>query len=184
MPTASFGDNSKALTPAEAKALFFHHYNQINVQHEKVLAEQASEKKLRKVAKADGIVLSDVDFAMRCAKVDDPGIVPAQILRQIEIARWFALPIGQQADFDFNREPATDRAKREGAAAGAAAKDRAPPYAVDSRQGQVWLKEYDAAQAQARADLLAAMEKKRGNGADTGENDPDDDAEENPPEAA
>jgi hypothetical protein len=172
---AAIGDNSRELTPAERRALYFNHYAKIAAQTE--ICRQANEerKRLRKVAKADGIVLSDVDYGLRCATIEDPDIIVAEQIRRNEIARWFALPVGQQADFDFNRQPLVERAAAEGRAAGYAAKDRTPPHDIASKAGQAWLSAYDEAQAAMRADLAAAMTKKNAGKAkaDDGSNDPD-----------
>lgn len=50
---ATFGDNSRNLSPAEAKALFFHHFSKIAAQHERLEQERSEEKRLRKLAKAE-----------------------------------------------------------------------------------------------------------------------------------
>lgn len=150
------------LTPAEAKALRFHHYGAIAAQQAKVAEQQAEYKRLRKLAKADGIILSDIDFMMRCAEIEDSDIISDRLKREIEIASWFALPVQFQADLfgNDNREPAEDRAAREGAAAGYAGKDPAPPYDATSAQGQAWMRGWHSAQEQLRADLQSAMEKR------------------------
>lgn len=173
------GHNSGELTPAESKALYMHHFRSILAQHEVVLSTRAEEKRLRKLAKADGLVLGDIDFGIRCATIDDPGVVVEELIRHSEIATFFALPVNTQTGFDFEREPAIDKAKREGAADGYAGRDRtSAPHAPDSKAGQAKLKAYDAAQAQMRSDLEAALQKTNamrdadaaaaGNGADEG----------------
>jgi hypothetical protein len=173
---AAIGDNSKELTPAESKALYMHHFRAVLAQTEICNRENDERKRLRKLAKADGIVLADLDFGLRCATIEDPQIIADELVRQSEIAQFFALPVGSQVELNLDREPAVDRAKREGTAAGFAAKDRASPYGVDSKQGQAWLAAYDAAQKQAADDLAAAMLKRQATrGADDGANDPDDD---------
>ncbi len=181
---ATIGDNSK-LTPAEQKALYMHHFGLILKQTEKCKAENATRLKLRKDAKADGIILSDIDFGLRCAQIEDPQIIINEQIRRAEIGRYFALPIGAQSEFDFDREPAVDRARREGEAAGFEGKNAdTVPYDENSDQGRAWTEGWKAAQAQMAADLQAAMEKKNADrakraadlaAADTNENDPDDD---------
>jgi len=157
---ATIGDNSKMLTPAEERALFFHHYSPIAAAQAKVEEAKAEAKRLRKLAKADGIILRDIDFAMRCAQIDDDTIIVQDLSRQIKIARWFALPVGEQADLDFDREPLVDRAEREGLAAGLAARPRTPPYGIESEAGQVWLSSYDRGQAEVRENFQSALEKR------------------------
>lgn len=156
------GHNSGELTPAEAKALKYHHFHAISAQKAKVEEQQAEYKRLRKLAKADTIVLSDIDFMMKCAEIDDPSILTDRAKREVEIMQWFALPVQFQPDLfgQDNREPAVDRASREGEAAGFAAKAAEPPYDVSSEQGQAWMAGWHKAQEQARADLLSAMTKR------------------------
>lgn len=191
---ATIGDNSKELTPAEQRALYMHHFNQILVQTEKCKAENAIRLKLRKEAKANGIVLADIDFGLRCAQIEDPNIIVDEQKRRAEIGRYFALPIGAQTEFDFDREPAVDRARREGERAGYEAADfDTNPYDEDSAQGRAWADAWKDAQAEMAAALQSAMEKKQADRAkkaadlaatDTGENDPPDDEEEAEVEAA
>jgi len=149
------------LTEAERKSLFMHHFRRVQAQAAKVKIEADELKRLRKLAKADTIVLADLDFAARCAQVDDAAIVPEEIKRHIEIAQYFALPVGVQTEMDFEREPANDKAKREGMAAFYAGSPREPTqYAPDSRSGQAYMKAWDAAQSVEQADLAAAFQKK------------------------
>lgn len=180
---ADIGDNFKTLTPAEERALFFHHYAEISAAHDKVKVAQAEEKRLRRVAKVDKIVLRDINFAMRCAEVEDQDIIVRDISQQYKIANWLGLPLGAEPELNFDREPLIDRADREGLAAGLAARPRNAPYAVDSEAGQAWLAAYDRGQAEVRDNYLSAMEKRnaernaalaakrKGNGHDEDETD-------------
>jgi ribosome modulation factor len=183
---ATIGDNSHDLTPAQAKALYMHHFRAIQAQTEICKMENVERLRLRKLAKTDGVILSDIDFGLRCATIEDPQIVVDEQRRRAEIGRYFALPIGAQTELDFSREPLVERAAREGEAAGFAGKSvDACPYDEDSEPGRVWLDHWQMAQAQMLADWKVAMEKKqaaRANGADPaagddGANDPDDDDE-------
>jgi ribosome modulation factor len=184
---ATIGDNSKhELTLAERKAIYFDHFNKIMRQTAICKAENEVRKTLRKEAKAAGIILSDIDFGMRCATIEDPQVVVDEQARRAEIGRFFALPIGSQVDFEFDREPAVDRAARQGEAAGYAGKDRdAAGYDLNSDQGRAWLAAWDDAQANMLADLAAGMEKANAKKAadaaakdDDGSNDPDEDGDE------
>jgi hypothetical protein len=158
--TETAGHNSE-LTPAEWKALKFDHYHKIAAQKAKVEAEQTEYKRLRKLAKADQIVLSDIDFMLKCAEVEDETILTDRLKREAEIASWFALPIQFQADmFDVGLEPLEDRAAREGEAAGYRGKDPTPPYDTASAAGQAWLKAWHDGNERRIADLASALEKK------------------------
>ncbi|RVG38261.1 hypothetical protein CN233_03825 [Sinorhizobium meliloti] len=184
---ATIGDNSKDLTPAEQKALFMHHFGEILKQTDICKAENAKRLALRKQAKADGIVLADIDFGLRCAQIEDPQIIINEQQRRAQIGQYFALPIGTQTEFDFDREPAVDRARREGErAAYEAASPNTNPYDENSAQGRAWAKGWKEAQAEMAANLQSAMEKKQADrakkaadlaAADDGGNDPEDDDE-------
>ncbi|GHC79526.1 hypothetical protein [Limoniibacter endophyticus] len=153
------GHNSD-LTPAELKALKFHHYKAISAQKAKVEAEQAEYKRLRKLAKADTIILSDLDFMMKCAAVEDDAVITDKARREAEIMSWFALPVHFQSDMfgGTDREPLVDRARREGEAAGYAAKDCATDYDGEAREA--WIAGWHDAQGQMLRDLASAMEKR------------------------
>lgn len=169
------GHNSGELTPAEWKALKMYHFRAIQAQREKVAEQQAEYKRLRKLAKADQIILSDIDFMMKCAEIEDETIVTDRIKREAEIASWFALPIDFQSDMfgDHAREPGEDLARRQGRAAGASGVG-ANPYDENSVQGRAWADEWRKEQEAARIALQSAMEKRNAVNAE-GADDPDDD---------
>lgn len=151
------GHNSRELTAEERKALFFHHFRKIADQKAKVDAERAEFNRLRRVAKADKIILGDIDFALRCAELEDDSIVPAELKRQVEIAAWFALPVEFQADLFGENRPIDDRAEQEGEAAGLKGEDCNPPY--DGPTGQRWLKGWHKGQAVLLQHLTSAQDK-------------------------
>lgn len=151
------GHNSE-LSVGEQRALMFHHFNSIEAQKAKVKEAQDALKKLRKTAKADGIVMADLDYMARCAALEDPDIVPAEILRRAEIASWFALPVNFQPNMFDDRTPLEDRAFEEGKAAGLLGKSPTAPY--DGTAGQNWLQGWHEGQRIMREDLQSAMEKR------------------------
>lgn len=159
--TPAEGHNSGEMTPAERKAIFFDHYRPIAAALDEVREAQAVYKKLRKLAKADKIALWEIDYALKCAEVEDENILPARIKREAEIAAWFALPVDYQPDMfgDFSREPSVERARREGRKAGATGIG-SNPYDEHTELGRAWAEEWDAEQAKARDALLSAMTKK------------------------
>lgn len=179
---ATIGDNSKDLTPAESKALFMHHFGIILKQSEICKAENNKRLKLRKEAKADGIILADIDFALRCAQIEDPDIIVNEQRRRAAIGQYFALPIGAQTEFDFDREPAVDRAKREGEAAGYAAKNADEvPYEENSDLGRAWLAGWKAGNMQLAQWTIAKQKADAASAkavVDDGANDPDDEPDE------
>lgn len=159
------------LTPAERKALFMDHYRPIAAQLEVVTAAKSEYNRLRKLAKAEKIKLADIDFALRCAEVDDGNIIVDDLRRQAEIAAWFALPVEFQPDMfgNFSREPSEDRARREGMKAGATGVG-SNPYDENSEPGKAWAEAWSAEQKIAQEALLAAMTKRNEliKGADNG----------------
>jgi ribosome modulation factor len=159
---ASTGHNSNELTPGERKALFMDHMRKISAQQAVCDRENEERKRLRKVAKTDGILLADIDYGLRILKVEEPDIIVSELKRRAEIANWFALPVGtQSAMFDeFEREPAADRAFREGMVAGSLGKDCNPPYGSPSAVYDSWKDGWRQAQEGMAKDLQAAMEKK------------------------
>lgn len=158
-PAPETGHNSAGseLTPAESRALHYHHFNAIEKQKAIVKAAQDDLKKLRKTAKADGLVMADLDFMARCAALEDPSIAPAEILRRAEIASWFALPVNFQPDMFTDRMPLDERAYEEGIAAGLQGKDPTAPYDQTSGTGQKWLQGWHEGQRQMRDELESAM---------------------------
>jgi len=159
---ASSGHNSNDLTPDERKALFMEHMRKVSAQQAICDRENEERKRLRKVAKTDGILLADLDYGLRILKVEDPTIIIEELKRRSEIAFWFALPIGTQTDmFDsFEREPAVDRAFREGMTAGSLGKDCNPPYGAPSAVHDSWKDGWRQSQDKMAQDLQSAMEKK------------------------
>ncbi|TIW28709.1 MAG: hypothetical protein E5V63_04325 [Mesorhizobium sp.] len=157
---SDIGHNSE-LTPEERKALMMNHYRTIGKAKEALEAARDEYSRLRKLAKADKVKLADIDFMFRCADIEDGQIIVDDLKRQAEIAAWFALPVQFQSDMfgSFDREPAVDRARREGQKAGATGVG-GNPYDENSPQGRAWAKAWSEEQAKARDALLAAMEKR------------------------
>lgn len=154
------GHNSSEMTAEERKALFFDHYRPIAAQLEVVREAQAAYKKLRKNAKAEGIALWEIDYALKCAEVDDETIIPSRIKRETEIAAWFALPVDFQPDMfgDFSREPSEERARREGAKAGATGYG-SNPHDENSVPGKAWAEAFAFEQTKHREAMQARMER-------------------------
>lgn len=175
------GHNSGDLSPAEHKALYMHHFRGIEAQTSVVKSANEERKRLRKLAKADGIPLKDIDFGLRCSEIEDNSIIADEMIRHSQIAQFFALPVGVQTNMDFEAEPIVDRAKREGMAAGYAGKDRVAPYEDSSKPGQAWLKEFDKGKAAFDRDHESALAKIKAKAereaADDGANDPDDETD-------
>lgn len=153
------GHNSNELTPAERKALMMHHMRAISAQQSVCDRENEERKRLRKLAKADGIALADVDYGLRILKVEDADVIVDELKRHRELAEWFGLPVYSQGEFDFEREPAVDRAFREGATAGSLGKDMEPPYGSPSALYDAWRDGWRQSQDSMLADFESANTK-------------------------
>ena len=155
------GHNSD-LTEGERKALFFHHLNTIQAQTAVVDKANEEKKRLRKLAKADGIILSDIDFAQKALEIEDNSILPERLRRETEIAQWLNLPVLYQPDlFEVeDRAPAMDRIREDGRVAGLNGRNAESGYAEGSDEDTIWLGGWEEGQQVLRDDLESAMEKK------------------------
>lgn len=154
------GHNSMTLSAEEQRALFHHHLAAVQEAHDRTAEARAEERRRRKLAKADGIKLRNLDFALRINDTDDEDIIVDELAEMHRIAAWMGLPVGTQGDFDLDAEPIEDRAAREGDAAGRKGKDRDAPYPVASKPEQAWLKAYDKGRKAQLEELAAVLEKK------------------------
>ncbi|MEJ8571272.1 hypothetical protein [Microbaculum marinum] len=158
---ADAGDNRPTeLTAEERKSLHFHHYRRIAAKKDELDAIREEYKTLRKEAKADGLILADVDFMLKCAEIQDDSIVTDELRRRTEIAAWFALPVQYQADLFTGFSDAHDRIEKEGEAAGLAGRNvDSHDYAKGSTEAEVYERGWDRGQKTMRDDLQAALEK-------------------------
>jgi len=142
----SMGAEVEGLTPDR----FHHHIAALERQKGKVDAERAVLNKLRKAAKADGILLKELDAMMVIADM-----TPRQQREHIERSKWYlemlAAPIGSQMTLSFERmapnddgSPAEqeilDTAYGQGFRAGLQeAPEEANPHAPNTSIGMKWL---------------------------------------------
>lgn len=154
------GHNSGDLTENERKALFFHHLRK-RMAHNKELTEiNAAKKADGKTAQADGVVLGNLDYAIKALGTDDKGIVTDRFMEQGEILTWLGLTPGFQTDMFRDRAPAIEKIEKQGELAGLAALERSSGYGPGSDEGATWLRGYDNGQKIMRDNLEAAMTKK------------------------
>lgn len=162
---ASTGHNSRDLTPGELRALTFDHAEKIKQATDKWKAANETRKMLRKDAKRAGIASGDIDFILRWWDAEDENVIVDELKRRNRLAGWLAMPLGVQADLDFDepdREPAEDLAYREGMAANYAGEfGHSNPYGAGSPPHQRWAEGWSDGQKQRLADLQSAMEKNR-----------------------
>ena len=171
---------------AARKANFFLHLNTIETIKGKLDEVRGQYNECRKLAKADGIKLSDMDFALRALTIEDDTIVAEDLRRQMEIARWLKLPVGYQVNFaEADRRDGAEKAFAAGEFAGMRRQDR-NDHGYKGDLEQEWLKGYDAG-----ADRLKAVSEAEGaegakilSGVKFGKGQTDDDPFEDPNEAA
>jgi ribosome modulation factor len=176
---ASVGHNHR-LNATEARALFFHHLQPFLQADAAVRDAQAEKKRLKKLAKADGILSRDLDFALRVATIEDSDVLLEEHANRAKILAWQGVLPGTQAIFDFDREPAIDRAAREGEAAGFNGRDATPPYDASSSQGQKWLAAWHVGNKARTEALASALEKVGADRPETADDEEDDDFGEDP----
>lgn len=174
------GHNSSELTPDERRALHFHHFRAVMAQKEVLDAAREEYKRLRKLAKTDGITLSRLDFMMKCAEIEDGDILTDKVREEAEILEWFSLAKQGELFEDLSAEPAEDRAARDGDAAGWEGKDPSSPYGPGSAQDKAWMQAWHKAQTRRRDALQSAMEKQNAVANDDEDQEPFPDEEQVP----
>ncbi len=139
----NIGDNSGALTPEEERALFFNHFNKILRQDGIAKAARQQLGRLRKGAKADGIKLKNMDFALRCNELEDESIVVDEFKAMAQVMKWMGLPVNFQAEMFEDLAPLGERAYNAGALASATGKTAISPHSPGSKPDQAWLKGFN-----------------------------------------
>lgn len=161
------GHNSQ-LTDAERRALTLHHKRHYEAADALVEKAKADRKAVAELAKSDlgKGAMSDIKDLIR---LGDEKVIKAEIERQMRLARWMGLPVGQQlAMFDFMPD---DKAAEEGRSAGMAGLECKPPSHWPASAHQRWIESWHDGQAI----LASAFAKKR---------EKQDDASEPPPPSA
>lgn len=152
------GHNS-ALTDNERKSLIFYHFRKIKAQRDVVDSANDELKRLKGLAKADGITLGDIDHMMRIANTDDPTIVADELRRWTELATWMAIPVQFQPDLFEDKTSSIERAEAEGEVAGLKSENGGPPYDEESREAAAWVKGWKKGQKYLGKSLDSALAK-------------------------
>lgn len=168
---SKIGDNSKDLTENERKALFFHHMRKRMEHNAKIAEHNAAKKADGKLAQHDGLVLGDLDYAIKAIDADDKVTVIDRFIAHGEVLGWLNLTPGFQTDLLRDRAPAIERIEGEGELAGLAGKDPVSPHEKGSDEDAAWLRGWERGQQIMRDNLESAMTKK--NAAKAADNDPD-----------
>ncbi|MBX8812747.1 hypothetical protein HBA91_08920 [Ochrobactrum sp. MR34] len=156
--TSKTGHNSQ-LTENEEKAIFFNHMRKRMVHNAKLAEVNKAKKEDGKIAQSEGVVLGDLDFAIKALNADDKATVTDRYLNQGTILTWLNLVPGFQSDLLRDRAPAIERIEGEGELAGLAGKDPKSPYDAGSDEDAAWLRGWDKGQKFMRDNLQSAMEK-------------------------
>jgi hypothetical protein len=174
MPTTA-GHQPNNLTDAERKALHWDWMQKCRIAGERVKAAREERNRIRKAARADGMILKDIDFSIRCHDAEDQDLLVDELRRRAEIAAWHGLPVNHQAGFNFETESPVKRAYREGEAMGISGKPPPPAGAGEIEQAKLegW---HDGNKTRHEA-LASALRKRTAANEDDGENDPDDEEE-------
>lgn len=163
---AGEGHNSKELTEDERKSLFFHHLRKRMAHNAELADVNAAKKADGKTAQADGLVLGDIDYAIKALNADDKKTITDRFVAEGEILQWLGLSTGFQSDMFRDRAPAIEKIQKAGELAGLAALERSSGYGPGSDEDTQWLAGYDRGQAIVRDNLQAAMEKRNAEKAD------------------
>lgn len=160
-PTSDIGHNSAVITMSEEdeKVLYFGHLRKrmaIQAQIDKLNDEKKSAGQL---AKADGIVLGDLDYGMKSLKAEDDSKVINRHAAHGKILYWLGLTSGYQSDLFKDRAPAIERITADGERAGFAGSDRNSGHPAGSDEDQAWLTGYDSGQKVMQDRLQEVMEK-------------------------
>jgi hypothetical protein len=162
--TAAIGHNSK-LSNEQQRALFFNHFPKILTAQGIVQTAQAEFKKLKKLAKADGLVLGDIDFALRLNNMDDLQIVADELDRRTAIANWMQAPVAYQPDmFVEGDRTLKQRAYEKGVLASAMGKNGNPELdyiAPGSEEWEAWLEGHADDRKQRMTALAEAMQARK-----------------------
>lgn len=157
---AGEGHNSGEFTEGERKALFFHHLRKRMAHNADLSKVNAAKKADGKTAQADGLVLGDIDYAIKALNADDKKTVTDRFVAEGEILAWLGLSTGFQSDMFRDRAPAVEKIQKAGELAGLAALERSSGYGPGSDEDTNWLAGYDKGQAIVRDNLEAAMLKR------------------------
>lgn len=158
MAAAVAGHNS-ALTADEEKALFFYHVRKDMATKAKIADLQAQRKQDRKLAQADSIALSRIDFCEKALDAEDKTTITQKVHDQLKIMEWLNIIPAYNSDLFADRAPRDEKIEGQGEIAGLAGAERVSGYEAASADDKAWLSGYDRGQAIMRDNLEAAMNK-------------------------
>jgi len=157
---ATTGHNSNELTADQEKAHFFSHLRKDMATQAKIKTLQDQRKADRKIAQAEDIALSRIDFAQKALNAEDKSTITQRVNDQLKIMEWLHIIPAYNEDLLADRAPREEKVEGQGEIAGLAGIDRVSNYAAASADDKAWLRGYDRGQAIMRDNLEEAMKKK------------------------
>lgn len=100
------------------RGLFFGHISKLQAAMADKEDADAEVKRVKGVAKADGINVEDLKFVMKAIQAEDPQSVVDRLRRQLKYAEWLNLVPQGQGDLFMDRRPADEASYHEGLADG------------------------------------------------------------------
>jgi ribosome modulation factor len=154
----SVGNNHNALSEEQHAALVLQACAKIEKLQTAIATATADIRNIRKIAKADGIVPAEINFALFLRKADPDDVVSTARM-QDRVAKYLAHPVGTQFGmFEADRTPIADRAFAEGKVAGLEGKDFKSPHDESTEAGQQWMKGWHGGQAVLHAGIRTKAE--------------------------
>jgi len=147
------GHNSKVdLTDDQLQALFFSHKRLYESALATKKAADAAFKNTCKIAKAElgDDAVDSIKDAILLDTEEGEAKLKSRIERQLRVARWMAVPLGNQSDLFSDvadRTPAVDRAYAAGKRVGMEGAPNKPPHDPSVPQFDAWMEGWSAGQA-------------------------------------
>lgn len=152
------GHNSQ--TEDQKKFLFFTHMRK-RMAHNSIIEAATKSKNLdAKTAKADGVEIGHLDFAIKALSAEDSKTISDRFMAEGEILSWLEVIPGFQSDLLRDRAPAAEKIEGQGYLAGLAGKERSSGYESGSDENNLWLNGYDNGQKFMQDQLQKDMERR------------------------
>lgn len=155
---SEIGHNSQ--TEDQKKFLFFTHMRKRMAHNSIIEGANALKKADAKTAKADGVEIGHLDFAIRALSAEDDKTISERFIAEGEILSWLEVIPGFQSDLLRDRAPAAEKTENNGYLAGLAGKARESGFEAGSDENNLWLNGYDKGQKFMQEQLKKDMERR------------------------